>query len=335
MLATVLNVGHQLARNWHLDYGITGDRNHALLAPFPERNSFNHPGSETALSLFMFGNMDGWKQLGHPNCPRNDANGWRPERFDALRDPAAQPEYQEVARWPYIDRGVFHDVTLNWRKSLLMFEFEVLNSAFHLVNGRPFRCLSFLDIGANRKWGAFDAFMAVPSIHPTENRQGVLVGFEAKLRSDISRHTTGFSYVNQVMRNLEAGYWLTHHDDSLYRNWDFWYVFVCTRQDFEMKTAFYSWMLFDGISKEQAVTKYREVLEYHHAAVDEQHFASFRQMVHDRAMVLYWDEVAEALQHEHATFWNDYLTTLQENPEGMGVLGATLQRLGSAGIVHE
>src|SRR5262245_5628932 len=78
MLETVLNIRRLLAPRWYLDYGLTGDRNRTLMAPFPERNSLKHPLSETALTLFMLGNLDGWKQIGHfpHGGPRNQNDQW-------------------------------------------------------------------------------------------------------------------------------------------------------------------------------------------------------------------------------------------------------------------
>lgn len=332
MLKTVLNVQQELTPNWHLAYGISSDRERTLLAAYPERNSFKHPDSETALTVFMFGNMDGWKQLGSAQCPRNQKGDWNRLFFDALRSMDGSPEFRQVARWSRLEHGLFQDATLNWPKAVLMFEFEIMNSKFHSVQGEPFKHLSFLDIGKNTKWGAFDAFMVVPSRDQTGQRKGVLIGFEAKLKSDISRHTKTFPYVNQVMRNLEAGYWLTHEPDSLYRNWEFHYVFVCPRLEFEKKTTLYSWMLFDANAKEQAAAMYREVLQHHARNVDPQHFQSFCQMVRDRATVLHWDQLAVALRQDNESFWRVYLDKLREQTECAEVLGATLQRLKSAGI---
>ena len=331
MLEAVLNINRPLADTWHFDYGLTSKRNRKLLASDQNRNSFKHPGSETALSLFMFGNMDNWKQIGHGNGPRNQRGKWSRSFFDALRKGELQPNSQE-ALWPRLNHGVFQDTTLNWCNASLMFEFEVMNSAFHTVDRKPFKELSFFEIKGNKKWGAFDAFMAVPAAHPTEQRRGVLIGFEAKLNSDISPRTKGFDYVNQIMRNLEAGYKLTHHHDSLYRSWEFHYVFVCPRQPFILKAMLYSWMLFDATSKKEAVAKYREVIEHLGVHVDQQDFDRFGQFVRDRVTVLHWDNLANALLQGNDTFWDDYLERLHRQPDSTEVLRGTRSRLESAGI---
>jgi len=333
MLEIVLNAARPLPDEWYADYGMTTERNDTLLAPFPESNSFKHPDSETALTLFMLGNLDGWKQLGHFNeyGPRSRNGKWNRAFFSSVRNAGIQG-CPERGLWSRLNDGIFCDNTLNWSDGLLMFEFEVMNSAFHSIDGKAFKELSFLNIANNRKWGAFDAFMAVPSTRPTEQRRGTLVGFEAKLRSDISRHTKHFDFVNQIMRNLEAGYWLTHRNGSLYRNWEFHYVFICPRLDYELKSTYYSWMLSDVASRQQAVDKYQAVLEHHGAAPDQQHFDAFRQMVSENITVLHWDHLENAIRQGNDNFFQEYLQLLGRLPDSAEVLGATSQRFKYAGI---
>jgi hypothetical protein len=334
MLRTVLNVCRPLTANWFADYGITSDRNRTLLAPFPERNSFEHPGSETALTLFMLGNLDRWKQVGQfqNGAPRNEQGSWSNSFFSTVCGPTRTSGHQECGMWSGLGHGIFADTGLNWSGSTLVFEFEVMNSQFHSINGEPFKSLSFLDIQVNRKWGAFDAFMVAPSTQPTDQYRGTLIGFEAKLESDISRRTTGFQYVNQVMRNLEAGYWLTHHPDSLYRTWQFHYVFICPRDDFEMKAALYAWMLADKESRREAAHRYRAVLECHGAAVDQEHFDSFCRMVADRVTVLHWDQLADVLRRGQANFFPNYFQALAGYQELAVVAANTRRRFERAGI---
>lgn len=334
MLATVLNGPRPLPSNWCFDYGLTTDRTRTLLAPFPERNSFEHPGSETALTLFMLGNMDGWKQVGglQQGGPRNQKGKWNEPFFSTVRESSGVPASSQQEKWSHLNHGVFSDTTLHWSGSRLLFEFEVMNSAFHKISGKAFKCLSFLNIQVNKKWGAFDAFMAVPLKRPTDQLRGVLIGFEAKLESDISRHTKGFRFVNQVMRNLEAGYWLTHHPQSLYGNWQFHYIFVCPRLDFEMKTALYAWILSDEASRLEAADKYRDVLAYHGADVDQQHFDAFLKLVCDRVTVLHWDQLADVLRHHQVNFFPAYFQALAGHQQLAVVAANTRRRLERAGI---
>lgn len=332
MLSLVLNSSQSLPDAWHLAYGVTFDRHRTFLAAFPERNSFAHPGSETALSLFMFGNMDCWKQGSCTNGARNTAGQWNQSFFDGLRCGTDRSTCERDPLWSALDQGVFSDKRFSWRKSVLLFEFEVMNSAFHSLSNRAFKHLSFIDIKNSKKWGAFDAFLIVPATQPTENFKGAMIGIEAKLGSDISQHTKGFAFVNQIMRNLEAGYWLTHHDSSLYRHWQFHYAFVCPRQPFELGATLYSWMLRDLASRDAAVTNYRSVLTYHGASVDDSQFESFRQAVRDRVVVLHWDSFATALQQGRESYWNEYIGRVRSNPACGEIGGASLARLKAAGI---
>ena len=332
MLPLVLNFSQPLPDTWHVAYGITSKRHRTLLAALPNRNSFVHPSSETALSLFMFGNMDCWKQSSWANVARTITGDWSHTFFDGLRCGRETVGCTQSPLWAVLEQGVFSDERLSWQQSILLFEFEVMNSAFHSLNNKAFKNLSFIDIKSNKKWGAFDAFLIVPATQPTENFKGALIGIEAKLGSDISQHTKGFPFVNQVMRNLEAGYWLTHHDSSLYRHWQFHYAFVCPRQQFKLGATLYSWMLRDLASRDAAVTNYRSVLTYHGASVDDSQFESFRQAVRDRVVVLHWDIFAMALQQGRESYWNEYIGRVRSNPACGEVVGASLARLKAAGI---
>ena len=63
MLTDMLNCDRALGTFWHLDYGITSKRAAKRLAPASDKNSFANPNSETALTLFVLGNIDRWKQV--------------------------------------------------------------------------------------------------------------------------------------------------------------------------------------------------------------------------------------------------------------------------------
>lgn len=207
-----------------------------------------------------------------------------------------------------------------------------MNSQFHTIKRKAFKSLSFLDIHGNKKWGAFDAFVIVPAIQPTDHFRGAFVGIEAKLESDISQHTKGFRYVNQIMRNVEAGYWLTHHSESIYRNWQFHYIFVCPKRDFEMKAAYYAWLLADEASRQQAGEAYRKVLAYHGATVDQQHYEAFCQLLRDRVSVLHWHQIAEALRQREPAFLENYFDALKSDQGCAVIFKNTRLRLQRAGI---
>ncbi len=329
MLSRALNINGELPPDWNCRYGISSDRLAALLDPYPERNSFQHPGSETALTLFMLGNIDGWKQLiAEGESPRNE-DKWNHHFFDGIRA-GNGTTYSGHTLWSVL-REPFCDGSHNWEKSVLLFEFEIMNSAFHSVNGRVFKDLSFLDIKGNRRWGAFDAFLIVPTKDAAHKSKGLLIGFESKFGSDISHGTKGFPHVNQIMRNLEAGYWLTHHRDSNYREWIFKYVFLCPRIEFTLGTRLYSWMLRDSNSRRQALADYRNVL-LRHVEVEATTFADFANFVDANVTVLHWDELAHVVSNGQPDFWDNYCAPLNGVPEYAGLHGATRQRLTLAGI---
>jgi hypothetical protein len=135
MLEVVLNTQRSLSASWFHDYGLTSKRSRKLLAPLPDRNSFEHHGSETALTLFMLGNLDGWKQVGHfrETGPRSQKGKWSQRFFLTACGPIGVPAYQVPGAWPLLSHGVFRDTSLDWSRSFLVFEFEVMNSEFHTV----------------------------------------------------------------------------------------------------------------------------------------------------------------------------------------------------------
>jgi hypothetical protein len=47
---------------WHFAYGITDDRRKALLQKASHPDSFFKPTSETAMTVFMLGKLEGWEQ---------------------------------------------------------------------------------------------------------------------------------------------------------------------------------------------------------------------------------------------------------------------------------
>lgn len=134
------------------------------------------------------------------------------------------------------------------------------------------------------------------------------------------------------MRNLESGYWLTHDPNSIYFGWHFHYVFLCPRRDFEFKSTFYAWLLWDAKSRSDAVEKYGQILAHYGPAADKTHFESFSQIVRDEVTVLHWDQIAAVLCKGNNDFFDNYRQALQEHPECQGVLTATQNRFRRAGI---
>ena len=73
---------NNLTDDWNLSYGITKKRSDALLSSPKHSDSFFNPISETALTLFLLGNIDGWKQIGTLNTlPRDKDSEWNKTFF--------------------------------------------------------------------------------------------------------------------------------------------------------------------------------------------------------------------------------------------------------------
>lgn len=100
LLRTALGCEH-LPADWYDFYGVRKARNDALTTPTGRpsgftSDSFDNPSSETALTLFMLTNTDGWKQLdAFAERPRIAGDRWNPNFFDGLAtappDPFARP----------------------------------------------------------------------------------------------------------------------------------------------------------------------------------------------------------------------------------------------------
>ncbi len=189
-LGVVLRYPHGavLPNAWHLDYGITPARNHALLGSPKNPNSFTNPRSEPALTLFVLGNIDDWKQVGaFPNGPpRNLNNDWDAGVFEGIRNGHVGAA-QGAPLWAQLPVAPFNNQGLDFATSVLLFEFRVLNNAFNSHDDQAFSSLSFLNIEGYQNWAQFDAFLIVQRAERTENDPGTLIGFECKLSSDISR----------------------------------------------------------------------------------------------------------------------------------------------------
>ena len=84
-----------LTDDWNLSYGITKRRSDALTKEKERGDNYHHdsffnPHSETALTFFLLGNIDGWKQIGTlKTLPRdNDSNDskWSKTFFENIRE---------------------------------------------------------------------------------------------------------------------------------------------------------------------------------------------------------------------------------------------------------
>lgn len=318
---------NNLTDNWNFSYGITKKRCDALTKQKEKgrkdhkqrfQDSFFNPHSETALTLFLLGNVDGWKQIGTLNTLSidNDSNDskWSKTFFENICE--SQDNFDSIpARdvlWTYNKKWkeeIFECEDGSLQKSILLFEFEMMNSAFHSVQGKPFKELSFLDIRKleKKKWSQFDAVLIVPN-------EKLFVFFESKFTSDITQTTKDFPYVNQIMRNLESAFLLTNHQGSLYKNWRFKYVFICPRKTYRYKLKYYPYVL-DYI--EESISLYKEILdkEYKPSINKEcysKYFELFAGQSPKHISQIYWDELGKILHDKDKNFFSNYFNRLKE-----------------------
>lgn len=312
ILKHLLNCNN-LTDDWNLSYyGIRKERSDALINR-KHPDSFFNPLSETALTLFLLGNVDEWKQIGAlKTTPRDRDYKWSKNFFDNIR--RSQDNYdtfpsREVL-WAYNKEWkekIFAREADKLQKSILLFEFEMMNSAFHSVQNRAFKELSFLNIRNLRKWSKFDAVLIVPG-------EKLFVFFESKFTSDISQTTKEYPYINQIMRNLESAFLLTNHQDSLYKGWKFKYVIICPRKTIQYKLTYYTYVL-DCI--EENILLYKEIIEKEYKSsinkgCSPKYFESFVRQIPECIYKIYWDELGKVLKDKEKNFFFNYFNRLKE-----------------------
>jgi hypothetical protein len=325
---------NKLTNNWNYPYGITESKSKALILNSQHRDSFFNPkpeSAETTLTLFMLGNIDKWKQndLLHNQVPRNEKNSnWNKSFFDMMRgDDLGQENVGVDPLWSELFKNnkMIHEI--DFSKSWLLFEFQIMNKSFHSFNGARFENLSFLDLKKIDNWGQFDAILIIPN-----TRQ--IIFFEAKLSSDISRSTKNYFYINQVIRNLESIFLLTNHKDSLYKEWDFKYVFICPEKVLRYKSTYYSYFLNDV---ENHISIYEDILnnEYKENKNKQEYFDKFKdnfvENFKDYVILLNWGQLGEVLKKNNQNFFKDYFNKLKKSFNS-GQVDCIKSRFSNAGI---
>ncbi|MEA2075050.1 MAG: hypothetical protein U9O85_04890 [Euryarchaeota archaeon] len=301
-----------LIEDWNLSYGVTKSRSDALTRP-NHPDSFLKSHSETALTLFLLGNMDGWKQIGTlKTLPRDKDSKWSKTFFENIRE--SQDNFDSTPTrdvlWMYNKKRkeeIFECEGEDIQKSILLFEFEIMNSAFHSVQGKPFKELSFLDIRGKKKWSRFDAVLIVPN-------EKLFVFFESKFTRDVTPTTKDYPFINQIMRNLESAFLLTNHQDSLYKDWKFKYALICPREIYRYKLKYYPYV-FDHIK--ESIDIYNEILEKEYKssinkACYPKYFESFAAQIPECVFQIYWDELGTILQKKDKNFFPNYFNCLKE-----------------------
>ena len=303
-----------LEPSWWSRYGLTNNRFRMLDTLFPR-----DPSCEEAATFFFLGNIDGWKQLRVTAqvTPRT-SNSWNSWFFQIVRNGgtiAGNATPYPASRWEAIQAQGFP--RFDSHRATLLFEFEIMNSAFNGRNGKAFKNLSFMNIAHRREWCQYDALLIVPD---PDSQRGQLIAFEAKLLSELQkenkfyRHFStsgpkGLKYTpSQLARNLEAGYWVTQDPESQYQPWEFHYVLVDSRYSLNSFTA----------RLESELNGYFKTLEELLGEDPEQvctdRLNSYDDFVHwtrKHITLFSWKQLKDALGTE---FWKAYYDRIQGTP---------------------
>jgi len=298
-----------LSEDWYLSYGITRKRNDNLTRPDIEyQNSFYNPHSETALTLFMLGNIDYWKQIGRlnitPRMPNEDCD-WDREFFDKIRN--NQDIFNTISKtdifWENILKEKINNKNINFQKSILLFEFRIMNNAFHPHINGTYKKLSFTDIHKNQRWSQFDAVLMIPC-------DKLFVFFESKLCGYDNPNKKTNNIPHQIIRNLESAYLLTNHEDSLYDEWDFIYVFISPSK-IKYSDKYYSILDNAGIVYEEILEEMKKSSSYY------KYFESFKNDISKHIIKKHWNDVGKVLKKNNPNFFNDYFNNLKNS----GIIG--------------
>lgn len=296
-----------LSDYWYLSYGITRTKNNALtkILDRPHKDSIYNPNpesAETVLTLFLLGNIDKWNQIGIFNIPpriKNEKSDWNKEFFSAIRkNKNVFKKIKNDILWKDLLNEKLKINNINYQESILLFEFRIVNSAFHSVDNKPFKELSFLDIKERKKWSQFDALLIIPSIK-------LFIFFEAKLKG----YTDDFikrqsAKPPQIIRNLESAYLLTNHEKSRYNDWDFIYVFISPK-DIKDINKYYSML-------DNAGAQYEDLLEeMQKSSCFEKYFLSFKKDISKHILKMNWNEVGNVLKKNNPKFFIDYFNNLK------------------------
>jgi len=328
-----------LAPEWYLDYGITAARAAALLAASVHPDSLGHPGSETALTLFGLGNLDGWSQAGYFNpSPRDElspSQAWSRPFFEQVREGNVRfdrrPEFT-TAWWdsPF-QEALLKAGAATPTNTVLLFEFEVMNAAFHTTGGQAFKSLSFFNLRTKRECCQYDVVLLLPTM-----RRFVFI--EAKLGSDLSDASPATPSRDQVIRGLEAAYFLTRAKNSLYLGWDFSYVLLCPPASASPEDQKYArYQDPEGGGLKEALAEYKELLRSTGApAVLPERmplWQDFWRTVRKRFTCIEWPAVFQACDRGTPGLLPQYLQRLRA--AGFADHAASVSsRLAAAGVDH-
>ncbi|MEA2052138.1 MAG: hypothetical protein U9O90_04860 [Euryarchaeota archaeon] len=311
----LLNIKSPITGTWYLTYGLK-DRRRALLNP-SHNDGLTNPISETSLTLFVLGNIDGWEQIENlAVLPRVQSNSdWNGDFFDNIRSRGTSNFHPKGKKVNHLwDAVLLVDNLYEYSRSALdnsylLFEFEILNSEFHSNPTGIFKKLSFFDISSKTKWSRFDAVLILPTIKR-------FIFIESKFKSDTSENTSKYP-IDQISRNLESAFLLTNHKDSLYLDWDFIYLFISPSIKSQSGTKNY----------ERIINKFKEgdcnsiESPYNNAnnsyrRDNNEYFDTFCKNIGKHIVRIYWDQLGEILNDEQPNFFAKYFERLgKENNE--------------------
>ncbi|MFC1716893.1 hypothetical protein ACFL6S_24715 [Candidatus Poribacteria bacterium] len=129
--------------------------------------------------------------------PRNSNGGWNEVFFDNIRSKFGDifSVHDSDALWLHsgaLRRKFFGNSEINPQSLILLFEFEIMNSAFCSIGGEVFKKLSFLDIETREGWLTYDAILLAPSCK-------LFVFIEAKYLRDIGGGPQGAPFNDQLI----------------------------------------------------------------------------------------------------------------------------------------
>jgi hypothetical protein len=211
-----------LPPNWNAAYGITQRRKNALLSDASNPNSFFNPTSETAMTVFMLGKLEGWgqAQLAHnhrPGCtPRNLDDGLDTEFFQRFAGPWISSSPRENGLGVFLAKRLSLNPTA-MADPFLLFEVSTSSDAFN--GGKTITNASFLVVDGESS--CFNAITILPAAR-------TLVFFDSKVEADGTHGASGHDLA-QPLQHLETAFFLTTLPESQYCGWDFRYVLLCPR----------------------------------------------------------------------------------------------------------
>lgn len=208
-----------LAKRWCAAYGISKRRHDAFLQR-PEKvggrkpDSFYSHTSETVLTLFALGRADRWLQAkgaaAWQQFPRPDGTSWNKGFFSAIRNGAITvpaeitPLRQLLADILRIDLEGFND-------AVLLFELQANRNYALSTTGDAIDVQEITFCKQCNDGTKFDAFLALPRVKR-------IISIESKLTAQQGKQ--------QIIRGLEAAYFLTKVRQSMFEGWDYSYLFL-------------------------------------------------------------------------------------------------------------